>query len=347
MIFTTFFSALITSTACSSANEIDILELAMGTRITETIAPIGMMPAVITPSNFSQLTQVLKCCNTDRAQVAGYNGTSGTFVLHSDGTVASAMTRTLPCTALFFKVYKHPAVTGVVSAVSTGNFLVRKSSEPCATGRAVCWDDPFSLEMRPRPHSSTASCFNPCDLPCSSRSILPVCNPPVCPTVTYPRSCGFESSREAEGLFSIERNFHISGQLSRGSTGVTRLRTSKTFVFQEIFGSCRKEFCLKEVISGDCRLNPSSFDFCSPSNGPIPSCLRCPDALHKTKCQIERLLCSPVCLFVSVCNDVYACANSKLYEAKYAGCELVIKTVDCGCIPQIECQGLFGMEFCK
>lgn len=352
MKFATIFSALLAFVALVTAREINLLKLACDVKITEIEAPADMIPAVITPDNFSQLILALKCCKIDRAQVAGWNDTKGTFVLYSNGAVVPAESLTLPNVALFFTRCKCPAAR-VICVVNPDDPRTMRCYEPCATitERVTCCGDSSSLEECPCPGENPAPCGNPaaCEAPCYEPCHPPYSSPPVCNPPTCIQECVSESSCELECEPNcpppIERRSRSRKETPCG-TETTRRKTSRTFVFQERIVNCKKVPILK-VISKERRLKEQTIDLCNPDTRLTPSCLQCPDILYKMKRQIEKRLGSPVGLYVTMSNKVYARAGSRLFRAKIVDAKLVIEEVGRDCIPPIVCRGLFGVKFVR
>ncbi|KAI5150059.1 hypothetical protein ENBRE01_1276 [Enteropsectra breve] len=87
----------------AEAKAINLVKLACDVKITEVKDTGNLVPASITPENFSQLFLALQFCGAQKAQVAGYMDHKGNYILYSNGTVTPADPLDLPSLALFFE----------------------------------------------------------------------------------------------------------------------------------------------------------------------------------------------------------------------------------------------------
>lgn len=104
MFVSSLLFMLITFFDIIAPKNISIMKLPCNVKSTEITPPAKMIPAEITPENFQQLIKSLKYCHITKAQVAGWNGEKGSFILHDNGTVVPAETLTLPNVGLYFDV---------------------------------------------------------------------------------------------------------------------------------------------------------------------------------------------------------------------------------------------------
>ncbi|KAI5179430.1 hypothetical protein PAEPH01_2637, partial [Pancytospora epiphaga] len=200
--------------ALVSAEAINLIKLKCRVKILEVPMNSSMVPAEITPENFAQLILALKCCKIPKAQVAGWNGHKGNYVLYDNGTVVPAEDLTLPNIALFIK--QDQDCPQVVCVVNPNDPQQQKCFMPCGrtlsrvtcTGKIpdcemACSVVPTFNENRCAPLSTTCNSSSPNTSSCTESGSCPsygACSSSYisCDYSTQTKVCQLPTGKEIE-----------------------------------------------------------------------------------------------------------------------------------------------------
>lgn len=354
------FTQLIFLISFVIADPIKIIKIRIDITINEVPMSSNIIPAKITPQNFSQLIMALKCCRIDRAQVAGYNGHNGLYVLYDNGTVVPAEPLTLPNVGLFFqKTNKN--IFRVLCITDLSNPEKIRCYEPTATiiSRCTCL-----AEMPQKDKSSiTPSCSAQT---CPSQTCLSptfpqtTCLSPTCPSPTFPQttcsapacpqpSCS--TCNSAIGIHQIPSNQQVNINAPNiaavrhycKKTECGKALIKKSFSRKYIFGM--KSDPSLVVITKKHKRTEEIIDLNKPGITLNLPFLNHRDTLLNVKKSLEKEFKMPLALYINSKNHLLVFVNQRLHLVKINGDVIQAKKIKQECISSFICKGLSRIDF--
>jgi len=350
---------LVSAVSIVNALQANVVELPCDVKILERHDIKNMVPAKITPKNFSHLILTLQVCGIEKAQVAGWNGYKGNMVLFSNGTVVPAEDLTLPKHALFLE--KCGCSFKVICGYSSDNFKNCRYFEPsCSVGapQPATTEIPRECNLPQRP-----AC--PVGQQCEVRPVCPpaVCPPVVCPSIVCPPAvcppvvcspvvCRPEPICRPEPCEIEKENcpFFVSKRKVCDATPCGKkyceISSIKTFV---ISAKAKDNGMYLQVYTLKNSACKEMIDLKKPNLGCAPAALYEPRKLFHLRRLIEKEHGECVCLYIDDCNKIYAKVGNYIYlvceKSRGRRSRVSLKRVRSEELKHLIKRGLYGVEF--